>query len=204
VVSNPAGGVDVPKPRRSDALRPFESWDEVERVADEAGRWGPLIIFAVDTGARPGELLALEHRHVEGSRVYLPGTKSDRARRVVHLTERGKEAYANAVRSINTPLVWHDKGQPLKWNSWRLLVWQPALTLAGHAKRSPYQMRHTFAYFSLQAGVPISDLAREMGHFSVSLTYETYGHWSDDMGRRAANLRAAWSLRDQKRDQNRG
>jgi hypothetical protein len=58
------------------------------------------------------------------------------------------------------------------------------------------QLRHTFAYFSLRAGVPISDLSVEMGHESIRLTHETYGHWSDEMGDRAANLRAAWAKRD--------
>ena len=40
--------------------------------------------------------------------------------------------------------------------------------------------------FSLRAGVPISDLAREMRHANVNLTFETYGHWADEVGERAA------------------
>ena len=43
----------------------------------------------------------------------------------------------------------------------------PPSIAAGFAARSPYQLRHTFAAFSLRAGVPISDLAREMGHANV-------------------------------------
>jgi integrase len=189
---NPALAVPASKPRRTDALNPFENWAEVEAVAEEAGRWGPLILFAADTGARPGELVALEHKHVEGSRVYLPGQKSDRARRIVHLTERGQAAYAAMPRALSTPLVWHHDGQPLHWGNWRRRVWIPALDLAGLAKRSPYQLRHSFAYWSLRAGVPISDLAVEMGHTNVALTFQAYGHWSDSMGARAASLRAQW------------
>jgi integrase len=53
-------------------------------------------------------------------------------------------------------------------------------------------MRHTFAVWSLRAGVPIQDVGREMGHADVSITFRTYGQWADEMGTRAANLRAAW------------
>jgi hypothetical protein len=47
--------------------------------------------------------------------------------------------------------------------------------------------------FSLRAGVPISDLALEMRHANVNLTFETYGHWADEMGDRVARLRAVWT-----------
>lgn len=190
---NPALEVNAPEPVRGEKILPFESWAEVERVAEEAGRWGALIMFAVDCGARPAELAALEHRHVEGSVVRLPGTKNERARRTVHLTERGVEAYRSFPRAISTPLVFHSEGRPLSWAWWRPKVWYEALALADMAKRSPYQMRHTFAYFSLRAGVPISDLAREMGHTDVSRTYRSYGQWCAEQGERAASIRGAWA-----------
>ena len=68
-----------------------------------------------------------------------------------------------------------------------------ALDLVGLAYRPPYSMRHTFAVFSLRAGVPFDTLAREMGHADVSITYATYGAWRVDMGERAARLRGAWA-----------
>jgi integrase len=200
VDDNPAARVRTRNPVRGERIIPFESWAEVERVAEEAGRWGPLIIFAVDSGARPGELVALEHRHVDGDRVYLPGEKTDGARRVVHLTPRGVAAYEEATRAISTPVVWHDCGRRLDWNAWRRNVWHTALELAELETRSPYCMRHTFSYFSLRAGVPVSDVAREMGHTDVSRTYRTYGMWIDELGRRAANLRAVWAENQTARD----
>jgi len=196
VEDNPARRAKTPTVRRSDGLLPFESWQEVERVAEEAGRWEPLIIIAADTGARPGELALLEHRHITQNKVYLPGTKTRRARRIVTLTPRGVAAYQSIPRSLTTPLVFHTNSRPIDWHNWRHRAWQPALELAGLDRRGPYQLRHTFAYFSLRAGVPISDLSVEMGHESIRLTHETYGHWSDEMGDRAANLRAAWANGD--------
>jgi len=93
-------------------------------------------------------------------------------------------------RDIRSPLVFVGKnGRAVNWKWWHREVWQPAVTLAGLAQRAPYACRHTFAYFSLCAGVPIEDLARDMGHASIELTHSTYGHWARDHGRRAARLR---------------
>lgn len=81
----------------------------------------------------------------------------------------------------------------MNFRNWRERVWTPALQAAGLPYRVPYQMRHSFAFFSLMAGVPISDLAVEMGHTSITLAHEVYGAWSDEMGDRAANLRSRWA-----------
>jgi integrase len=194
VDANPAAAVRIARPKRSDRVRVFDAWSEVEAVAAEAGRYGPMILLAVDTGARPGELLALEHRHVDGDKVYLPGTKSANARRVVHLTSRGVAALAAVPRNLHTPLVFTSPdGRPVHLEMFRREVWLPALELAGLERRPFYSCRHTFAVFSLRAGVPVNDLARELGHANVAVTYQTYGGWVSEMGQRAASRREAWA-----------
>lgn len=194
---NPARDTRQRAPGRSGKIIPFEDWSEVERVAAECGRTAGLVIFAVDCGARPGlELCDLQHRDVDArtGRVELPGTKTENARRVVHLTERGIAAYRDQPRSISSPLVFSGlKGGRLSWSNWRYDVWYPALELAGLEQRPPYSMRHTFAIWSLRAGVPIQDLAREMGHSDVSITFRIYGAWASEMGSRAAVLRSSWA-----------
>ena len=59
--TNPARvGVTNPQ-RRPIEQRPFETWEELERVALQLGpRTGPLVPFAAATGLRPGEWTALE------------------------------------------------------------------------------------------------------------------------------------------------
>ena len=152
----------------------------------------------VDSGARPQEIVALEHRHVDAraGRVFLPGVKSANARRTVHLTPRqGSPPTSPSPRNLATPRVFHGQRSAdlLNFTHWRADVWRVALDQAGLAYRPPYSMRHTFAVWSLQAGVPIDTLAREMGHSDVSITHRTYGAWRVDMGERAASLRAAWA-----------
>ncbi len=61
---NPAKvGVDNPVRRRKEQ-HPFESWAELEAVAEAIGpRYGPMILFAAATGLRPA--IALEKRDID-------------------------------------------------------------------------------------------------------------------------------------------
>jgi integrase len=79
--------VKVAKPIRGQKILPF-SIAEVNQVAEQCRRWGPLVLFMADSGARPAEALALEHKHVDldAGTVELPGMKTDLASRTVHLT----------------------------------------------------------------------------------------------------------------------
>jgi len=192
VASNPAKLLKVQMPRRSERMLPFESWEEVDAVAAEAGRW-PLVVFMADSGARPGEAIRLKHRHVHGATVELPGTKTSGAWRTVHLTGRGVRAIESAPRSIVTRCVFHIDGRPISWPYFTREVWHPALKLACLEKRPPYSLRHTFAYWSLRAGVPIATLARETGHASTERTFAVYGGWCHEMGADAAALRESWA-----------
>jgi len=51
----------------------------------------------------------------------------------------------------------------------------PALRAAGLEHRSPYALRHTFASFSIAAGVSLFELSRLMGTYPAMLE-PRYGH----------------------------
>ncbi|MDE2105131.1 MAG: site-specific integrase, partial [Patescibacteria group bacterium] len=54
-------------------------------------------------------------------------------------------------------------------------------------KRTFHSFRHSFARTVLEAGQPIFWLSRHLGHSSVSVTENAYGHWSRDAHRRVAD-----------------
>jgi integrase len=67
----------------------------------------------------------------------------------------------------------------LDLHRWRRAEWYPALDAAGLPALVPYAMRHTFASFSIAAGVSLFYLARLMGT-SVEMIDNTYGHLLPD------------------------
>ena len=70
-------------------------------------------------------------------------------------------------------------GGYLNLHDWRRDEWTPAVKAAGLEHRPPYALRHTYASFSIAAGVSLFALARRMGT-SVQQIDKTYGHLLPD------------------------
>ncbi len=60
---------------------------------------------------------------------------------------------------------------------------------AGLEIRNPHDLRHTYATVLLMAGVSPAYVQKQLGHSSISMTVDTYGHWIPGEGR--AGLEAA-------------
>jgi integrase len=180
-----------PQPR-AEELHPFTR-GEVDRLAEELGPvYGPLVIFAAETGLRTNEWAALERRDVDrpgravtvqrrvADGVLTGYPKTERSRRRVPLTARALGAVESLPARIDTPLLFPaPEGGHIALDNWRTREWYPALEAAGIDKRGPYHLRHTFATEALAAGVSIFELARLMGA-SVTVIDRTYGHLARD------------------------
>ena len=51
-----------------------------------------------------------------------------------------------------------------------------ACKAAGIAHYSPHDLRHRYASVRIREGVPVTDLAAQLGHARKSLTLDTYSH----------------------------
>jgi integrase len=185
--SNPVRALGSnPEPRRQE-VQPF-TLDEIDRIAEELGEWGSAVVFASETGLRPSEWLALTWDDVgfrEGvvhvRRTFAKSVPKDygktiRSRRRVPLSARAAHALHETPRRLDTPLVFANRGGGhVDLNNWRRREWSPGLDAAGVTQRGPYALRHTFASFALDAGIPIFELARYMG-CGVRVLDRTYGH----------------------------
>ena len=149
-------------------------------------------MFLVGTGMRPEEALALEWRDIDRAnaaasveRVHSQGRtkpckKSDRQRRRVPLRAHVLKVLDEIPRRLDSPLVFPAKdGGHIKLATFRLRHWTPALRAAGIDHRSVYTCRHTFAAWSIAAGVQLFYLSRIMGT-SVTQIDATYGHLVPD------------------------
>ena len=113
-------------------------------------------------------------------RAYAKGRLKDFAKtagstRAVPLRQRvvtALEAMPGKRRGILFPAP---EGGRIDINNWRNRFWTPSLEAAGVKHRRIYDLRHTYATWSLAAGIDIFTLARRMGT-SVKMIDRTYGH----------------------------
>ena len=118
-------------------IEPFTR-PEIDRVAAELGPlYGPMVVFASETGLRPGELAALEQRDIDrdpgvvcvrrvisGGRVKEP--KTELSRRRVPLTARAAAALDLLPRRLDTRLVFPSpRGGVLDMHNFARRDWHP-------------------------------------------------------------------------------
>ncbi len=151
--------------KERDRKTPFTQ-AEIDLVAEELGpKYGPVVVFASETGMRPSEWLAIEWRDIDRNigvvlveRTCAYGVtksygKTARSRRRVPLTTRALEALDATPRRLDVRLVFPGmRGGLLDLKNFRRSQWKPALDAAGIPHRRIYDMRHSFATWALDAG----------------------------------------------------
>jgi integrase len=166
---------DVPNPMHARLeFNPFESWEEVDALARELGPFGPLAIFCVGTGVRPEEAFGADWTDVDLQAAVFtvrrafakgrlkPYPKTERSRRRVPLRARVLDALDELPHREGVLFAAAGGGR-IDIDNFRSREWVPALKAAGLSHRRIYDMRHTFATWSLAAGMSIFTLARRMG-----------------------------------------
>jgi integrase len=189
---NPAAEAGRNPQPRSKELQVLEP-EQVDALEAELGSmYGPLVVFACETGLRPEEWIALERRDIDrrdhavavqrkfANGRLTPYTKTARSQRRVPLTTRAAKALETLPPRLDTALVFPAVGGGyVSLDTWRTREWYPALEAAGIEQRGPYSMRHTFATEALAATISKFELSRLMGT-SIAMIDRHYGHLTRD------------------------
>lgn len=188
---------------------PLDAEERRAVLAAMVGQIRNLYLFAMWTGLRTGELIALRWCDVSPdrrrivvrlawSKKHFTTTKGRRAR-WVDLTEPAI-AVLKAQWKLTGELgrwVFNNPRINDRWqNSERLRKhWKKALHAAGVRYRKPYQCRHTYASLMVSAGESPEWIAEQMGHLDGRLVAEVYGKWlkpsNAQPGQAAANVYAS-------------
>ena len=187
-----------PRPERKEAAY-FENAELPGLFAHLSGEpYRSVCLVALKTGMRQGELFGLkwadvdlEQAVVRVRRTYTGGaigSPKNRERRDVDLISDVVDVLKRLradERHDPTGLVFHDGCQ--NYLSPFVLLRRylyPAMEGAGiprigptEEKRTFHSFRHTFAKRALESGAEITWLSRHLGHSSLKVTTDIYGHW---------------------------
>jgi integrase len=153
--------------------------EEVDKyLAAAKGDLKDFAALALDTGARPMELLALHKNdvHLTEGYVSLPGTKNVRARRDVPLTDGAKEVLERRISKSPNGYIF-----PVRRRKTKHKEVQHITSLKKAHERiiakyfaddpfTPYTFRHTYGTRHSQAGTELPVLAELMGHAEIQTT----------------------------------
>lgn len=172
---NPAWGVPMAKLEKARVR--FLSPDEEKRltpiVAKDARLW-PYYVLALHTGMRIGELCAIRMkdiiRHPEPM-IFIAHSKSHRSR-YVPLSGPALEIVANRLKVEQQERLLLDSVNRETVSEW----FKNACKVAQVMDFTFHCLRHTFASYMLGHGVPIYKVSKIMGHSTVIVTEQHYGH----------------------------
>ncbi len=155
-----------------------------------------LVLTLARTGLRLGEALALQVddldltrrelwvRRTWGSRRKALGErrfntpKSGKARRVDMSQQRCQvlRGYL-AMRGAASPWLFPiGDGSPMTPGRFWDCPWQSLIRHAGVHYRKPHALRHTYASLLIQHGESLAYGRDQLGHHSINITVDTYGH----------------------------
>ncbi len=207
-----------PRPERKEAAY-FEN-DELPRLFAELpeGIIKTFCLVALKTGMRQGEVVALRwgdidlreavirvRRSVTGGH---EGVPKNHERRDVDLTpdlvEHLGQWWGDCGRPGDDALVFPGESSGGFFSASNLLRRHlyPAMTRAGIPRVGPtgeprvfHSFRHTFAKRALETGAQVTWLSRHLGHSSLKVTTDVYGHWERaERKRQAARLTGAFGV----------
>lgn len=212
VAVNPAAKVKRPGVARQEAKHlPADGVQRVLAAASSSRYYAALVLIAA-TGLRKGEALGLSWQRVDldagtltvlatlgriGRNLVISEPKTARSRRTVPLspavvTMLRKHKVAQAEDRLRAGDQWQDSGLvfttefggPVDPRN-LLRVLEVAAAAAGVDKVGVHTLRHSAAVAWLESGVHIKAVADLLGHSSIAITGDIYGHTSDDTARSA-------------------
>jgi integrase len=160
----------------------------------------PLVICGFRTGLRIGEMVGLKWADIDfhnrqvfvrrnATRGKITTPKSPSSKRLVRMTGQLVEVLQlhrkrclegvlkNGWKELPVWVFHNNQGGLINYDNFINRVWNKAVTKSGLSRRTPHDMRHTYATLRLSKGDSLAEVSKEMGHRSPDITYKTYYKW---------------------------
>ena len=186
VVKNPVRGVKLLK--EDNKIVRYLSDDEERRLmAACTPNLKPIVVFALNTGMRKGEILNLEWDDVdlEQRLIRVRNTKSKRTR-YIPINTTLKTVLAGLAKYEGCPHVFTNPDTRTRWCDQKI-AWRYTIRRAKVTKFRFHDLRHTFASRLVQAGVPLQAVQELLGHATIEMTMR-YAHLAPDDLRKAVEI----------------
>lgn len=135
-----------------------------------------LVLAALSTGMRLGELLALRWEDIDMSNrsIHVINSKSHLDRHIPILDELFK--VLEAIKDRQVSVFTNESGEPYRFIH---KIFNGAVRRAGIKDFTFHDLRHTFASWLVMAGEPLYNVQRLLGHSTITMT-QRYAHLSQD------------------------
>ncbi|MEM9405869.1 MAG: site-specific integrase [Acidobacteriota bacterium] len=190
--TSPVAGLAAPKSHKREME--FASAAEVAAIADRVGEHSTLIFTAAYTGLRAGELYALRIGDLDflRGRIHVRRAQTEVSGRIeVGTPKSGRERTVSIPPFLRDMLTAHvarvavepdalvfsnPDGSPLRQSNFYPRVFRPAADDIGRTVLRFHDLRHTCAAFLIDAGAHPRAIMERLGHSSITVTMDTYGH----------------------------
>ena len=135
----------------------------------------PIVITALNTGMRKGEILSLKWNNVDLRHgfILLDKTKNGE-RREIPINETLRNTLTDIIRRLDTSYVFHDPNTGGPYNNVQR-SFNSALKRANITDFRFHDLRHTFASHLIMSGVDLTTVKELLGHKTLSMTLR-YAH----------------------------
>ena len=162
---------------KSNQLRRIDMSRQLSETLQELRRRRKVLFFTV---------------RVEAEQLRIAGESEEKIRSLLGLKHGcPPELIGTIVRTKGEDMpAWvfiNEEGQPLDQNNWRRRVFEKVLEKAELRRVTPHDMRHTFASLLLQQGESPQYVKQQMGHHSIQVTVDIYGHLIPGSNRQAVD-----------------
>ncbi len=200
LTQNPLARIRLPKARRKP--RPILTFEEEDKLLSAAApHLRLLIITALDSGMRRGELLTQRLEHVDLNRNVLQVTHSKTTggeAREIPLTARLAHLFTTLKEKHPETLAFTFEGRPIKKVK---TAWKAAIRRSGIRYLRFHDLRHTFNTRMMEAGV-LQDIRKAiMGHSSGEDVNSLYTHVELPVKREAIRKLETWVEAERKKQE---